>query len=235
MVNLNFLEFDESRDFPYYNNNPQLSKTAWFILLLMLPVSFLLYSIVGLVSDFVGSIVFCFSLLIPLLYFSNWDYSLMFHKPTRNEIILAFLMFCGYLLYSITVGTVLDYFALSGATTSASLDYVNVDSFFGLIFSMMGEELVKFIPLMFFIRFIYKYSGNKRLSVIISSVIILIGFGFLHYLPPENTVISVLLLQGLGSVFEVYGYVKTKNLFVPYLSHFFTDALVFALVLLGFS
>ena len=235
MVNLNFLEFDESRDFPYYNNNPQLSKTAWFILLLMLPVSFLLYSIVGLVSDFVGSIVFCFSLLIPLLYFSNWDYSLMFHKPTRNEIILAFLMFCGYLLYFIIVGTVLDYFALSGATTSASLDYVNVDSFLGLIFSMMGEELVKFIPLMFFIRFIYKYSGNKRLSVIISSVIVLIGFGFLHYLPPENTVISVLLLQGFGSVFEVYGYVKTKNLFVPYLSHFFTDALIFALILLGFS
>ena len=98
---------------------------------------------------------------------------------------------------------------------------------------MMGEELLKFIPLMFLMRVVYKFSNNLKLAVVISVTIVLIVFGLIHYWPPSNTLVSVLLLQGLGSMFEMYGYIKTKNIFVPYISHFLTDAVSFILILSG--
>lgn len=223
---------DPSRDFPYYRHNPKISKTAWIVLLLLVPISFILYAVVGLYSEFLGSLIFCFSLLIPLLYYSNWDYSLLFRKPTRQEIKLAVLLFIGYIIYAVVVGEILYLLGLSGTATSDSLG-VTLESTVSLIFSMMGEELIKFIPLMFFLRLFYKYTNDRKLSVVLSTAIILIYFGLLHYDPYTSTIISVLLTQGLGSMFELYGYIKTKNLFVPYITHLLTDAIIFIIILLG--
>ena len=216
-------------------HNPRISVGGWLVLLLSVPISFLAYSIVGLESELIGSVLFCFIMLIPLLYFSKWDYSLIFRKPTKNEIVLAILLFAGYMIYCISVGSVLDIFGLAGAPISTPEELgVTVESTVGLIFSMMAEELLKFIPLMFFMRLIYKFTENLKLSVSISVAIVLVVFGLLHYMPPMNTLVSVLLLQGLGSFFEMYGYIKTKNLFVPYISHLLTDLISFIIILVGF-
>ena len=232
---MKFLEFDETRDFPFYNLNPQISNFGWVVLLLSVPVAYVTYGLFGSGPgmEIIGSIVFCLIMLLPLLYFSNWDYALIFRKPTKNEIILGVLLFLGYMVYSLIVGTVLDTFSLSGMSlSSASSMGINVESTIGLIFSMMGEELFKFIPLMFLMRVVYKFSENRNLAVAISTTIVLIVFALLHYNPPTNTLVSVLLLQGLGSLFEMYGYLKTKNIFVSYLSHFLTDAVSFILIML---
>ena len=63
-----FFTFDETRDFPYYNHNPRLSKTAWIILLLTVPLSYIAY-IIGMDNELLSSILFCLIMLIPLLYF----------------------------------------------------------------------------------------------------------------------------------------------------------------------
>ena len=228
------MKFDETRDFPYYRNNPRISKKGWIVVLLSIPFSYIMYSLISLESEFIGSLAFCLLLLIPLLYFSDWDYSLLFQKPTKNEIILAFLMFLGYMAYSTVVGIILDSTGVGGSGLANSLS-INLESIVSLVFSMMGEELLKFIPLMFFMRLFYKYTNNRNLSLAISSVIILISFGMLHYEPPYSTLISVLALQGFGSMFELYGYIRTKNLLVPYLSHLLTDAFVFILIFSGIA
>lgn len=230
---MKFLEFDNTRDFPYYNNNPRISKSGWIVLLFLVPISLIVYFFFGNFSEILGSILFCLTLLIPLLYYSKWDYSLIFHKPTKNEIILAIIMFASYMVYAIVVGGILDMLNLSGAGIAESID-ITWEMILGLIFSMMAEELVKFIPLMFFMRLFYKFTSMKKLSIVLSTTIVLIGFGLIHYDPSTTTIISVLILQGLGSIFEVYGYLKTKNLFVPYISHLLTDALIFILVMFGF-
>ena len=233
---MNFLKFDKTKDFPFYKHNPKIPKIGWFILLLMIPIAFFTESLCYLVNiTLLGDILFCFLLLIPLLFFSKWDYSLMFKKLNKNEIILAFLMFAGYMIYAICVGSILDYFDLSGVQQSAESMGITLESTIGLIFSMMGEELIKFIPLMFFMRIVYKYSQNRKLSISVSTIIVLIGFGLLHYTPHYSSLISVLALQGFGSIFEMYGYIKTKNIFVPYISHLLTDALIFIITLIGFA
>ena len=54
-------------------------------------------------------------------------------------------------------------FGFSGVVSSSPEEMgVTIESTVGLIFSMMGEELLKFIPLMFFMR--QSISSQKTLS-----------------------------------------------------------------------
>lgn len=230
MIIVKFLTFDEERDFPYYRHNPRISKGAWFVLLLLIPLSYIGYILFSF-DELLSSIIFCMVLLIPLLYFSNWDYKLIFHKPTKNEIILAVLMFVIYMVYSIAMASALEMFNLLPVDETPL--NLNIISLVSLFFSMMGEELLKFIPLMFFMRVFFKYTNKRNLSFVSSMVIVLIFFAFLHFDPSSTSIASVLLLQGVGSLVEMYGYAKTKNLFVPYMSHLFTDAFSFILIMLG--
>lgn len=222
---------DASRDFPYYKKNPKLSKTAWIVLLLTIPISFIVYGIVAIDSELIGSILFALILLVPLMYFSKWDFSLIFHKPTKDEIKLAVLLFVGYMIYAVVVGEFLE---IIGQASQAGADYLGVswEMLFSLVFSMLAEELVKFIPLMLIMRFVFKNTGNRKLSVIIAAVVVMVFFGLLHYDEGITPILSVLLIQGLGSIFELYGYIKTKNLFVPYLCHLLTDGFIFLIMLL---
>ena len=228
---MKFLTFDETRDFPYYKHNPRMSKTGWAVLLVLVPIVFIVYFLISNFSELAGGVVFCFGLLIPLLYFSNWDYRLLFHKPTKNEIILAVLMFIGYMVYSIAMQYVLQTVGITSNSPIESSD-INYISIIALIFSMMGEELIKFIPLMFFMRVIYKFTNKRTLAFVLSSIIICTYFGMLHY---YDSMIMALVLQGLGTVFELYGYYKTKNLLVPYMSHLLTDAFIYILMMMGMA
>ena len=230
-----FFKFeDTSRDFPYYRHNPKLSKTAWIVLLASIPISFLVYGVVGIESEMIGSILFALILLVPLMYFSNWDFSLLFHKPTKGEIKLAVLLCIGYLIYAIAVGEVLE---VIGQASTATGDYLGVtwEMLFALVFSMLAEELVKFIPLMLFMRIVYKYTNNRKLAIVVSTAIVLVFFGLLHYDPEVTPLLSVLVIQGFGSIFELYGYIKTKNMFVPYLCHLLTDGIIFLMMLIGMA
>ncbi len=135
------------------------------------------------------------------------------------------------MVYSIAMASALEMFNLLPVDETPL--NLNIISLVSLFFSMMGEELLKFIPLMFFMRVFFKYTNKRNLSFVSSMVIVLIFFAFLHFDPSSTSIASVLLLQGVGSLVEMYGYAKTKNLFVPYMSHLFTDAFSFILIMLG--
>lgn len=237
MITMKFLKFDDSIDFPFYDENPRISKKGWFILLISIPLSLVLYAVVSKVTDssILAGMAFCFTMLIPILYFAKWDYGLMFRKPTKSEIMLAVLMFIGYMLYCIVISHFLDEFGLSGVARAGSTMGITIESTLGLIFSMMAEELLKFIPLMFLMRVVYKYTHKRRLAIVTSTAIVLFIFGLMHYNPPYLTIASVLAIQGAGSFFDMYGYLRTKNLFVPYITHLLTDGIIFILILLGLA
>lgn len=231
----NMFSFDEDRDFPYYNGNPKISLIGWTVLLLSIPLSFFAEAIVesALGSKILAALAFCLVMLIPLLYYSKWDYSLIFKKPTKSEIGLAVFMFACYMVYAIFMSTLLGNLGLAGADSSAQDMGIDWARTIGLVFSMMAEELLKFIPLMMLMRLFFKAFGKRRLAFVLSSVIVMIAFGLIHYDGVYHSLASVLLLQGLGTVFELYGYYRTKNIFVPYISHLLTDFISFCLILLG--
>ncbi|MBO6111085.1 MAG: hypothetical protein J6P12_09540 [Methanobrevibacter sp.] len=163
----------------------------------------------------------------------KWDYRAIFRMPSRKDILLAVALFVGYMIYAIIMGEILGYF---GVVSPGTVDFNSMDAMklITSIFSLMGEEFIKFIPFMFFLRVIYKFSNNRKLSVIISVALVMVMFAFLHAYNPIMLIFA-LFIQGFGSIFEFYGYIKTKNIWISYLTHILTDEFIFIIMLLGFA
>lgn len=218
---------DEGYDFPFYNKNPHIPKWGWIVLL----ITFIIGAILSFSSQIHIIILGCIVFIVPVLYFLKWDYKAIFRMPSRKDIALAVALFIGYILYSMLMEMILKQFGIVSPGTMDS-NSITVMTLITSIFSLMGEEFLKFIPFIFFLRVIYKFSNNRKLSVIISVAIIMVMFACFHAYNP-TMLIFALFVQGFGSIFEFYGYIKTKNLLVPYLTHLLTDEIIFIIALLG--
>lgn len=213
-------------DIPFYKNNPRVPTWGWIILLLSVPLSFIIMGMVFTFSEILGAIVFPLVMLIPLLYFTNWDFSQFFQKPSKKDILLAIVLTVCYIIYTY----ILDYIFTSMGHVAAPNSITqspNISTVIVLIFSIMGEELLKLIPFLFFIKILYAISNNRKVSIIVSMLFVLILFGALHG-ETNNFLISIVII-GLGSIFEMYAYIKTKNIMVSYLTHLITDLFLLAL------
>ena len=220
---------DGDYDFPFYNKNPHIPKWGWIVLFFAFFIGFFLA-----VSDKIYfSLIGCLVLIVPVLYFLKWDYKAIFKMPSRRDILLAVALFAGYMIYAVVMGEILG---LVGIVSPGTLDRQAMDVMMMVnsIFTVLGEEFIKFIPFMFFLRVIYKYSNNRKLSVIISVALVMLMFASMHAYNPVMFIFA-LFIQGLGSIFEFYGYIKTKNILVSYLCHLFTDEFIFILAMLGFA
>ena len=220
---------DEGYDFPFYNKIPYIPKWGWIVLFLTLVIGILLT-----ISDEIYiTILGCIVLIVPVLYFLKWDYKAILRMPSPKEFGLAVALFAGYLIYGIAMGVLLEQVGIvsPGLIEEGS---VTVMSTFSSIFSIMGEEFLKFIPLMFFLRVAYKFSNNRKLSVVISVALVMIMFAAMHAYTPVMFVYA-LFIQGFGSIFEFFGYIKTKNIMIPYISHLLTDVFIFIFFLLGMA
>ena len=220
---------DDGYDFPFYNKNPYIPKWGWIVLFFV----FILWMLLSLSSQLHISILCCIVFIVPVLYFLKWDYRAIFRMPSRKDILLAVALFVGYMIYAIIMGEILGYF---GVVSPGTVDFNSMDAMklITSIFSLMGEEFIKFIPFMFFLRVIYKFSNNRKLSVIISVALVMVMFAFLHAYNPIMLIFA-LFIQGFGSIFEFYGYIKTKNIWISYLTHILTDEFIFIIMLLGFA
>ena len=202
---------------------------GWIILF----VAFVLGTLLSLSDQLHITILCCIVFIVPVLYFLKWDYKAIFRMPSRKDILLAVALFVGYIIYALFMDSILGYFGIvsSGTVDPNSLTSMSLIT---SLFSLMGEEFIKFIPFMFLLRVIYKFSNNRKLSVIISVAIIMVMFAFLHAYNPVMLIFA-LFIQGFGSIFEFYGYIKTKNIWIPYLTHILTDEFIFILMLLGLA
>lgn len=230
MSNIDYFNFEnKDLDFPVYDKNPHIPKRGWVVLLIAMFAGFMMQGLTG--NEMIDAILFCFIVLIPLLYYLKWDYRALFQKPKAKEVGLAVALFIGYIIYSLIVGSALDYFSLTGTSTieGVTLTFASIPP---LLFSLMGEELIKLIPFLFFLRLFFKFSNNRKLSIVAAMTLVMVFFAMLHLMDLKS-LLSVLLIQGLGSIFEFYGYIKTKNVFISYTTHLLTDVFIFTLVIMG--
>ena len=228
MSYVDYFKFEnKDLDFPVYKKNPHIPKSGWIVLLIAMIVGYFMQGLFD--NEMLGGILFCFIILIPLLYYLKWDIKAIFQKPKAKEVALAVALFAGYIIYSIVMGSVLEFFSLNGSEIldASTLTLANVPP---LVFSLMGEEFLKLIPFLFFLRLFYKYTDNRKGSVIASMLVVMVFFGLLHLMDLQSLP-SVLLMQGFGSIFEFYGYIKTKNVFISYITHLCTDVFLFLLII----
>ena len=219
---------DKDYDFPFYNKNPYIPKWGWVVLLLV----FIVGTVLSLSDKLHYAILTCIVFIVPVLYFLKWDYKAIFRKLSRRDIALAVALFVGYFIYAMVMGMLLEQI---GIVSSGTVDpnSVTTMTLVTLIFSIMGEEFIKFIPFMLFLRILYKYTNNRKLSVIVSVALVILMFASLHASNPVMLIFA-LFIQGVGSIFEFFGYIKTKNVLVSYLCHLFTDEFIFIIGMLGF-
>lgn len=144
------------------------------------------------------------------------DLSPYFRKLSLNDVRLIIVMYIlGKVLYLIT------YFFLgliNFQTTSSTVTDLSAFTLFLNMFQIIGEEFFRISLFLLIMYMVYKYTNNRKTSIIISTVITLLIFGVLH-INTYNNLIQILLFQGLGSIVELFGYIKTKNILVAIIIH----------------
>ena len=222
----NYFKFENTEfDFPFYNKNPEISKFAWFVMVIAFILGYGIYitSPIFQIPLYLSLILFCAIPLIPILYYLNWDYGRIFRKPSLNDLGWALLMIFAYIIFTIVLSPIIQAGFPSERPVMAALNAT--DAILPLILQIMGEEIFKFIFFVLFLCIIFKYTENRKNSIIPAMIISLLIFGFGHFIT-TGTLITSLVIQGLGSVFHLFLYVKTKNLWVSYISHLLTDIIL---------
>ena len=227
MSNTRFNFENKDLDFPFYNENPLIPKWGWIVLFLAMFIGFFL-----MISSHIPILILgCVVLIVPVLYFLKWDYKAIFQKPSKEDVYLAIALFVGYMIYGICLDLLLKNFGIFGGNTVG--DAVTWMSIPPLVFSLLCEEFIKFIPFMFFLRVAFKFSNNRKLSIIVSMILVMLFFASLHAIS-LNMLVFAIFVQGFGSIFEFIGYIKTKNILIPYMTHLCTDVFIFVIAMFGF-
>lgn len=229
----NFLE--DGVDFPFYNNIPKLSTAEWLLLLIAVIITLLLVTLPGLKTDY-SPILIGLIMLIPALYICKGNYSLFFKKPKKRDILTIILCVIAYYVYAIVITGILQSMGYS-ASANAVLAKFSSPSVFLIIsplIQLIGEEFLKIFMLLIVMYVVYKSTNNRGLSISLGVIITLLIFGLIHYEAYNGRILQILLLQGLGSIFDLYAYMKTKNVVVSYIVHVIVDYIPFALAMLSF-
>ena len=218
---------DKELDFPFYKKNPYIPKWGWIVLF----ISMIIGLVLSISTHIHFTILSCIVLIVPVLYFLKWDYKAIFQKPKLKDVALAVALFIGYLVYATLMSMLLENLGIvsSGIMEKSSITIMTLIT---SIFSIMGEEFVKLIPFLFFLRLSFKFSGNRKLSVAISVILVMIFFASFHAYD-FKMLIFALFIQGFGSIFEYIGYIKTKNVLISYITHLCTDLFIYTLALMG--
>ena len=226
-----FFKFeDENTDLPFYNNEPKLSKMEWALLILaetlfLIPIFFSIK-----MSDEFFSFYLCLIVLLPLIYVSKGNLSLFFKKVKREDIKLIIICTILPFVYSMFMLFILETLKISAESPIEPIS-TTLLSIINMVVQLMGEELFKIVLLIIAMSIIYHFTKNRKLSIIISSILTMAIFGLAHY--KYGPLIQILLIQGLGSIFDLYAYLKTKNVLVSYLAHLLFDFTPFIMELIA--
>lgn len=219
-------------DFPFYNGIPELSKLDWMVLaigpiLTLLTIFGITNYIPGIeyiLTDRFMPIWFCLITLLPVTYVCRGKLQIFFKMPKLGDIKIIIICFILNSIFTIGMAALLTSlgFKLSNNTSTIAHALFITNNLF-LLIQLIGEELFKVSLLLCIMALIYHFSENRRLSVVISTLFVMLVFGLMH-LPAYNmNFIQSLLLIGLGAIFDLFPYLKTKNVTNSYIVHVLID------------
>ncbi len=227
-----FFKFeDKDRDFPYYRNSNLLRERNGLIIISSLLV--FMFLIFGPVKfyNYQEQVILSFVMLIPLLYILKDDMGTFFRKPGWDDLRTVIFSCIAYLPY-IFIVFVVFYFPLKILFGIDIVDVPHVVSqelgLLDLLFEfiqIIGEELFRVMLFLVALTVMYRYTGNRKLSVGISVLIALLGFGLMHLNSYPN-VFYCLIMMGVGTFFDFYPYLKTKNVLLSIVAHFIINILI---------
>lgn len=161
-------------------------------------------------------------MIVPAIYICKGNYGLFFKKVRLRDIKTIILCFIGYLVYGALVGYLLHALGVpvaNDASVATTFAWAYVAS---LLLQLVGEEFFKVFILLLVMYVVYRFSNNRDLAICIGIVITLFVFGISH-MSAYGNIVQILLIQGVGTIFNLYAYMKTKNVIVSYIIHILID------------
>ena len=226
---LRFLE--NGVDFPFYNGNPKLSNAEWLIfpIAIILMIGSMFW--IPLPGQYFP-IVFAILAIVPALYLCKGDYGLFFKKPRLRDFLTIILCWFGYYVWVVLMSVVLGSLGYEMSVNAVAMTYSNPSMFLIIsdVIQLIGEEFLKIFVLLFVLYLVYKLTGNRGIALGVGIIISLLVFGLMHVGSYDSKILQIILIQGLGSIFCLYPYLKTKNVVVSYLLHLLVDFTSFAMV-----
>lgn len=210
-------------DLPFLNNDPRFTTKNVIILL----IGFLISCSAPFLIPFTGTMVIKAiiitgaSLTAVLIVFKD-NMSNIFRMITLRDILLVIIGVVLMIVLSIISSYIVHALGLHMFGDKA----VSGDRILFLIrlaIQLIGEELIKFIPLVIISAYLYKSVGRKT-AIIIGVIVAQLMFSIFH-IPAYgiNALPTLLISIGFASVVLPLMYVKTKNIVVCYLIHIIFD------------
>lgn len=223
---VDYFKFEnQDEDLPFYTGKTKLSIKGALLLFVCLilfavPIVFPIP-----MSDWQFSLYLCFILLVPTLVLLREHTGLLFKMVKRRDIkIIALCIFLS-LVYSFMMLFILSKVGIVNPEPLEDTLTFQLETVIMMMFQLMGEELFKILTFLFSMFIFYHFSHNRKASLLISLFISMVAFGLMHS-GFYGSFLQVFLIQGLGSIFDFYAYLKTRNIFVSYAAHLIFDLLL---------
>ena len=110
-----------------------------------------------------------------------------------------------------------------------SLDLLNIILHF---IQVIAEELFKVFIFLIMLHILYKFTNNRKKSMIIGIIATLVIFGLMHANSYNNIWYNIVYV-GLGGFFTFYPYLKTKNLLLSIIVHFIQNMIITTMFVMG--
>lgn len=229
-----FKFLNDGIDFPFYNDIPKLSSGEWLLLVGAVVLMILMLTVIPM-SETIFPIAVCLVMLLPALYICKGNYGIFFKRPKLRDFLTIILCLVGYYVYVIMITVILKSIGYSMAANSVLTSFQTPSIFLivSTLLQLVGEEFFKIFILLIVMYVVYKFTNNRGLSLGLGIFVSLFIFGIIHSTAYSGRILQILLVQGLGSIFDLYMYLKTKNVVNSYILHVLTDYVPFTMVMVA--
>ena len=233
-----FLKIDDDFwDFPFYRGKPAMPKFGWLILAVVVFVEMIMiFGLIDLIPiplyslpKEIVAILPCIIFLLALAYACRGKLGLFFKVPTFNDVKIIIIFYILSSIYAFAMIFVLEFLGIPMAKNSAEAALHSIFPFITDIIikliALLEEELFKVSLLLILMAVIYYFTKDKKISVWVGVFLNLIIFGLCHLSAYNGNIIQCILVIGLGSFFDLFVYLKTKNIVNSWIVHVMYDYL----------
>lgn len=222
-------------DFPFYNDVPKLSSFDWILMLCSIALVVALVTVKSLSGGYLPIALFIVT-VVPALYLCKGNLKIFFKKPKLRDFLTIVLCLIGYYVWTVIVAYILIFvlqIPISANIILENFKNPTLITFLMPLIQLLGEEFFKIFTLLIVMHIVFKHTGKRNLAIGLGIIVSITAFGLLHANAYNNKILQIMLIQGLGSIFALYPYLKTKNVVNSYILHLLVDYIPFTIIMLG--
>ena len=163
--------------------------------------------------------------LVPYLIVARGNIFTIIKRPRLGDIILVPVTLILTIAYSLGMGILLYKLGFEIQGNAVYNETRDAVFFASLFVQLFGEEMVKLNIFLGVLILAFKRTGNRKMSVVAAVIITLFIFGIAHFRAYNGSLVQILLIQGAGSIFALFCYMRSKNILTSYAMHFLQDFL----------